>query len=88
MTQGLQSNASAMIATTCRYGALAIGGAVMVFPFFDMFLGALRTPAERLAEPMVYWPHDPQWHNFVRVFAELPMLAWLGFTGCLVSATS
>jgi len=77
MTQGLQSNASAMIATTCRYGALAIGGAVMVFPFFDMFLGALRTPAERLAEPMVYWPHDPQWHNFVRVFAELPMLAWL-----------
>lgn len=61
-----------------QYGALGLGAVVMVFPFLDMFLGALRTPAERLALPMVYWPHNPQWHNFVRVFTELPMLTWLG----------
>jgi len=60
-----------------KYTALGLGGLIMVFPFFDMFLGALRTPVERLAQPMVYWPHDPQWYNFVRVFTELPMLAWL-----------
>jgi len=60
-----------------KYAALGLGAVVMVFPFFDMFLGALRTPAERLALPMVYWPHDPQWHNFVRVFTELPMMTWL-----------
>lgn len=60
-----------------KYAALGLGAVVMVFPFFDMFLGALRTPAERLALPMVYWPRDPQWHNFVRVFTELPMLTWL-----------
>ena len=59
-----------------NYAALGLGGLVMVFPFLDMFLGALRTPAERLALPMVYFPRDPQWHNFVRVFTELPMLTW------------
>ena len=60
-----------------KYAALGLGAILMVAPFLDMFLGALRTPAERLALPMVYWPHDPQWHNFVRVFTELPMLTWL-----------
>ena len=60
-----------------KYVALGLGGIVMVAPFLDMFLGALRTPAERLAVPMVYWPHDPQWGNFVRVFTELPMTTWL-----------
>ena len=49
----------------------------MVVPFLDMFLGALRTPAERLSRPPVYWPGDPQWGNFVRVFTELPTLTWL-----------
>ncbi len=60
--------------TILRYAGLCLGAAVMVFPFFDMFLGALRTPAERLALPMVYWPQNPQWHNFARVFTELPMM--------------
>lgn len=60
-----------------KYAALTLGAIMMVAPFLDMFLGALRTPQERLALPMVYWPHDPQWHNFVRVFTELPMLRWL-----------
>ena len=60
-----------------KYAALGLGAVVMVFPFVDMFLGALRTPAERLALPMVYWPRDPQWQNFVRVFTELPILTWL-----------
>ena len=59
-----------------KYILLGIGAVVMIFPFFDMFLGALRTPAERLALPMVYWPHDPQWHNFKRVFTEIPMMSW------------
>ena len=61
-----------------KYAALLLGAILMVAPFLDMFLGALRTPQERLALPMVYWPHDPQWQNFVRVFTELPMLMWIG----------
>ena len=66
-----------MLLAILKYAALGLGAILMVAPFLDMFLGALRTPAERLALPMVYWPHDPQWHNFVRVFTELPMLTWL-----------
>ena len=62
--------------TAIKYAALGFGAIVMIFPFLDMFLGALRTPAERLALPMVYWPHDPQWNNFVHVFTEIPMLSW------------
>lgn len=60
-----------------KYGLLGVGAVVMVAPFLDMFLGALRTPAELLAIPQVYWPRDPQWINFARVFSELPVLRWL-----------
>lgn len=60
-----------------KYGLLAVGALTMVAPFVDMILGALRTPAERLAVPQVYWPSDPQWGNFGRVFSELPMVKWL-----------
>ncbi len=77
VTQTTHRNTGAIIAAACKYAVLGLGGAIMVFPFFDMFLGALRTPAERLTQPMTYWPHDPQWHNFVRVFTELPMMTWL-----------
>lgn len=63
--------------TILKYAALSLGAVMMVAPFLDMFLGALRTPQERLSLPMVYWPHDPQWQNFVRVFTELPMMTWL-----------
>src|SRR5687767_3545926 len=65
-----------MAKTALAYGALAFGAAVMLVPFVDMVLGALRTPAERLARPPVYWPQDPQWGNFVRVWNELPLLRW------------
>lgn len=59
-----------------KYGILGAGAVIMILPFFDMFIGALRTPAERLARPPVYWPHDPQWVNYQRAFTELPMLRW------------
>lgn len=63
--------------TILKYAALALGAATMILPFLDMFLGALRSPAELLATPQVYWPRDPQWGNFARVFTELPMARWL-----------
>lgn len=60
-----------------KYGALGLGALLMLLPFIDMFLGALRTPAERLARPPVYWPRDPQWSNFVQVFDTLPLARWM-----------
>jgi multiple sugar transport system permease protein len=68
-----------------RYGLLSFGAILMILPFFDMIIGALRTPAERLARPPVYWPQTPQWENFTRVFTELPMPAWL-FNSLLVTS--
>ena len=68
-----------------KYAVLALGAVVMIAPFIDMVLGALRTPAERLAVPQVYWPGSPQWNNFARVFAELPMLTWL-FNSVLITS--
>jgi multiple sugar transport system permease protein len=59
-----------------RYGLLGIGAILMVLPFADMLLGALRTPAERLARPPVYWPGTPQWEHFAQVFRSLPMAQW------------
>lgn len=67
----------ALLGPALKYGLLSLGALVMVLPFLDMVLGALRTPAERLARPPAYWPQDPQWENFARVFTELPALTWL-----------
>jgi len=64
-------------AAVIRYALLTLGAIAMLLPFLDMAIGALRTPAELLARPLVYWPRDPSWNNFVRVFTELPMLRWL-----------
>ena len=65
-----------MLWTVLKYAALTLGALAMLLPFFDMVLGALRTPAERLARPPVYWPRDPQWGNFLRVYDQLPLLRW------------
>lgn len=67
-----------------KYALLTVGAITMIAPFIDMILGALRTPAERLAVPQVYWPSDPQWSNFTRVFVELPMTTWL-FNSVLIT---
>ena len=60
-----------------RYVFLVLAAAVMILPFADMLLGALRTPADLLARPPVYFPQAPAWDNFRRVFTELPMARWL-----------
>jgi len=65
-----------LLLSVLKYGFLTVGALLMVLPFLDMLLGALRTPAERLARPPVYWPQTPEWYNFVRVFTELPMARW------------
>lgn len=80
---------AARVGTFAKYALLTIGAFIMLAPFADMFLGALRTPAERLAQPPVYFPRDPQWGNYARVFTELPMLRWMGnslFVTAMVTA--
>lgn len=69
-----------------RLAFLTLAAVVMVLPFADMMLGALRTPADLLARPPVYFPRAPAWDNFARVFTDLPMLRWLGNSLLVTSA--
>ena len=55
---------------------LGLGAVLMLLPFADMFIGALRGPADVFATPPRYFPTDPQWSVYGRVFAELPMGTW------------
>lgn len=73
----VQVRTRSLAGTVLKYGLLGIGAVIMLAPFADMFLGALRTPAERLSQPPAYWPSDPQWGNYLRVFTELPMARWI-----------
>ena len=59
-----------------KYLLLTAGALVVLLPFLEMFVGALRTPAERVATPPVFWPEVAQWSTYRRVFDELPMLRW------------
>ena len=59
-----------------KYALLTLGAALMVLPFADMFIGALRGPADVYANPPRYLPAEPQWGVYVRVFRELPMTTW------------
>ena len=59
-----------------KYGLLALGGFLMLLPFVEMFVGALRTPAERFVQPPIFWPSDPQWGVYAEVFRSLPVGKW------------
>lgn len=60
-----------------KYAALAFGALITILPFADMFIGALRSPADVYATPPRYFPSEPQWEVYARVFRELPMGTWL-----------
>lgn len=55
---------------------LGVGAVTMVVPYLDMFLGALKTPAELLARPPVWIPKTPQWSVFREIWAMMPMARW------------
>ena len=59
-----------------KYTLLAAGALLVLLPFLEMFVGALRTPAERVATPPIFWPKVAQWSVYEQVFTALPMLKW------------
>ena len=59
-----------------KYGLLTLGAVLMILPFADMFVGALRGPADVFANPPRYFPAEPKWGIYARVFRELPMGTW------------
>lgn len=62
-----------VLLTVLKYGVLTIGAISMILPFVDMFLGAIKTPAEILARPPIWISRDPQWNVFIDITRILPM---------------
>jgi multiple sugar transport system permease protein len=69
-----------------KYILLTLGALVTILPFADMFIGALRAPSDVFATPPRYFPSEPQWGVYARVFRELPMGTWL-FNSVVVTLT-
>ena len=69
-----------------KYVLLAAGALLVLLPFAEMFVGALRTPAERVATPPIFWPKVAQWRVYRQVFTDLPMLKWYA-NSLLITAT-
>ena len=72
----MSRNGMQIAGSVLKYGLLILGGCLMLLPFLEMFVGALRTPAERFAQPPVFWPSDPQWGIYKQVFSSLPVGKW------------
>jgi raffinose/stachyose/melibiose transport system permease protein len=56
-------------AVALTYVVLVIGAAVALFPLALMFVGALKTSAEIVADPLTL-PSAPQWVNFARAWND------------------
>ena len=46
---------------------LLLGAIVMLFPFYWMISGSIKTLQEIQSPDLVWWPKDPQWQNYTEV---------------------
>ena len=53
------------------YIAVILAFVIVVMPFLWMVLGAFKTQGELLASPPTWWPANPTFDNFVRLFERL-----------------
>lgn len=56
---------------------LAVGGALMAFPFLWQIIMSLSTNAEVQSVTPTFWPAELQWQNYAHVFERLPFLSQL-----------
>jgi multiple sugar transport system permease protein len=60
------------------YGTVAFTLVMILFPIYWLVITALSTTDELYRLPPTFWPQDPQWNVFARVWAAKPILLWLG----------
>ena len=58
------------------YFLLAVGGLVMVFPFFWMAVSSLKTWIECVQMPPTWWPENPTLENYIYAFKTAPFLTY------------
>lgn len=69
---------------TLLHGLLLFLGVVAAFPFIWMLLTSLKTEAEALAYPPVFFPASPQWGNYQEAWQAAPFARYF-FNTALVS---
>jgi len=65
------------MARTLTYGALILLSALFVAPFFWTLVTAVKSQAELVAWPPVFWPDDWLWSNFAESWAKRPFGTFL-----------
>jgi len=59
------------------YFFLILGACAMLLPFFWMLVTSIKTPTEVAQIPPVWWPKNPQWHNYIEAFKAAPFARYL-----------
>jgi multiple sugar transport system permease protein len=61
---------------------LSVFAVVMIAPLLWMFTTSIKTKAEVFALPPVWWPSEPQWDTYVRMWSDAPILS--GFKNSII----
>lgn len=61
-----------VVVPTLKYTALAVGAAVMMFPFLFMLLTSLKTLPESIRIPPAWMPEIFQWQNYAEALSMAP----------------
>lgn len=69
---GLSSVKNEWLLKGLAYGLLTIGAVSMLIPFIWMVSTSLKTPAEAVAMPPVWWPSVLRFENYARAFEVAP----------------
>lgn len=59
-----------------KYVVLTAGAVIMCFPFLWMITTSLKTGAEAVAIPPVFFPQSAQWENFVQAWSIVPFVTY------------
>ena len=59
------------------YGTVILLGLIILFPVYWLLITALSTSAELSQLPPSFWPSEPEWQIFVKVWKERPIPTWL-----------
>ena len=58
------------------------------FPALWILLTSFKTEAELVSKPITWWPHEPTLGNYVRAFADQPLLRYLGNSAAVAMAST
>ncbi len=71
-----------------RYSVLGLGLAVTLLPFIYVLFASLKTPAEIIRVPPTFFPAEPTFSNYLRIFddARLPLGTFFANSGFVAFA--